>query len=124
MMAAKRGAERAAGVTGRRLDPDAVEGLVAQQLAVGDAVERHAAGEAEVRVRRFRAQASASSRSTISSVTAWTDGGEIHVALRQWLTPDVRGGPPNRSSNLRVRHREAGAVVEIVHVRAGTSRRP
>ena len=44
----ERGAERAAGVARRRLDPDALERAVAQDLAVGDAVERDAAGEAQV----------------------------------------------------------------------------
>ena len=41
-------AQRAAGVAGGRLDPDVVKGAFAQQLAVGHAVQGHAAGQAEV----------------------------------------------------------------------------
>src|SRR3970282_2497796 len=44
----QRRAERAAGVARGRLQPEAVVILPPQELAVGDAVERHAAGEAEV----------------------------------------------------------------------------
>ena len=49
---------------------------------------------------------------------------EVHLALRQLATPGSRGGPPNSSSNALVRHREAGEVVEVLQVRAGTSRPP
>src|SRR5207302_8630201 len=48
MVGCERGANRAAGVTRRRLDPDPVELAVAQHLAVGDAIERHAARKAEI----------------------------------------------------------------------------
>ena len=41
----QRGAERAAGVAGRGLNPDVVERALAQQSAIGDAVQRHAAGQ-------------------------------------------------------------------------------
>ena len=41
-------AERAAGVAGRRLNPDVLERPFAQDAAVADAVERHAAGQAQV----------------------------------------------------------------------------
>ena len=44
----ERDAERAAGVARRRLDPESLERPLAQQPAVADAVERDAAGEAEV----------------------------------------------------------------------------
>ena len=46
--AVQRGAEGAAGVAGRGLDPDPLERSLAQQHAVGDAVERDAAGQAGV----------------------------------------------------------------------------
>src|SRR5262249_46636655 len=42
----ERGAERAAGIARRRLHPDIAKSAVAQDLAVGDAIERDAAGEA------------------------------------------------------------------------------
>ena len=44
----ERGAERAAGVAGRGLNPDALERPFAQDAAVRHAVERDAAGETEV----------------------------------------------------------------------------
>ena len=44
----ERRADRAPGVTGRGLDPDAVEVDLAQDAAIGDAIERHAAREAEM----------------------------------------------------------------------------
>ena len=44
----KRRTQGAAGIAGRRLDPDVLETLVTQQLAVGDTVERHPAGETEI----------------------------------------------------------------------------
>src|ERR1700724_955555 len=44
----ERRADRAAGVARRRLDPHALETAVAQNLAVADAIERDAAGQAEV----------------------------------------------------------------------------
>ena len=55
----ERRADRAAGIAGRRLDPDALEVAVAQHLAVGDAVERDAAGEAQISCSGLGAQASA-----------------------------------------------------------------
>src|SRR5262249_49333927 len=44
----KRCPDRAASVTGRRLHPDIRERAVAQDLAVGDAIERHAARQAQI----------------------------------------------------------------------------
>ena len=54
----QRRAERAAGVAGGRLDPDVLERPLAQDAAVADAVQRHAAGQAQVlRCRSARARA-------------------------------------------------------------------
>ena len=50
----QRGPERAARVARRRLDPDALELGVAQHLAVGDAIERDAAGKTQVLRTGFR----------------------------------------------------------------------
>ena len=44
----QRDAERAAGVAGGRLNPELVDDLLAQDPSVADAVERDAAGEAQV----------------------------------------------------------------------------
>ena len=44
----QRHAERPAGVPGRRLNPDVLKRPFPQDPAVGHAVERHAAGQAEI----------------------------------------------------------------------------
>src|ERR1700719_561955 len=44
----ERRADRATGVARRRLNPDVLELAVAQHLAVGDAIERHPAREAQI----------------------------------------------------------------------------
>ena len=51
------GADRPARVTRGRLNPHPLESAVTKNLAVGDAVERHAAGEAEVRQPELRRRA-------------------------------------------------------------------
>ncbi len=79
MIGGERRAQRAAGVARRRLNPDVVEAAVAQDLAVGDAIERDAAGEAEILASRFRAARLRVSRSTTSSSTAW-----IEAARSMW----------------------------------------
>ena len=67
----QRRAQRAAGVAGGRLDPESLEGPLAQQPAVGHAVERHAAGQDQVFLSCLLAGAARPIRRTISSVTAW-----------------------------------------------------
>ena len=64
------GPDRAAGIAGSRLDPNFLEAAVAQHLAVGDAIERDAAGEAEIVRMPVSAAIARVSRSTTSSVTA------------------------------------------------------
>jgi len=48
VIGSERGAKRPAGVARGRLDPDALELPVAQDLAVRHAIERHSAGETQV----------------------------------------------------------------------------
>ena len=64
-----RDAERAAGVAGGRLDPESLERAFAQQPAVADAVERDAAGQAQVSSPVSRCAVRAM-RSMISSLTS------------------------------------------------------
>ena len=68
MVGGERRAERAAGIAGRGLHPDPVEFAVAQNLAVGDAVERDTAGKAQI-ASPVSAASERVSRSMISSVT-------------------------------------------------------
>ncbi len=69
----QRGTDRAAGIARRRLNPDIVELAVAQHLAVGDAVQRDAAGEAQIAASRSACARLRVSRSTASSSTAWIE---------------------------------------------------
>ena len=97
--ASERRAERAAGVAGRGLHPDMLEGAVAQHLAVGDAIERDAAGEAEI-LHAGLARERAREPQHDFLGRHLDGGGEVHVALRERSTSGLRGGPPNSSSNL------------------------
>ena len=115
MIGRERRAERAAGVAGRRLDPDLVEAAVAQDLAVGDAIERDAAGEAEIRLRRSRARASASAaarppRSPPGSRRPGPCGAGSAVPR------GVARRPAEQLVELLVGHGQAGAIVEIAQV--------
>ena len=107
----ERRAERAAGVAGRRLDPDPLEPAVAQHLAVRHAVERDAAGEAEIfgaGLGRDRAR-----EPQHDFLGHRLDrGGEIHVALVEQFFRLARR-PAEQRIELVVGHAQAGAIVEI-----------
>ena len=77
----ERRADRAAGIAGRRLDPDASNSFLAQHLAVGDAVQRDAAGEAEVLGARFPSARAARQPQHDLFGDGLHRGREIHVAL-------------------------------------------
>ena len=112
----ERRADRAAGIARRRLHPDAVEDALAQQLAVGDAVQRHAAGQADVLgaglLRTERAR-----RSTISSVTAWTEAAR---SMCCWVSSSsgVARRPAEQRGERVVGHAQPGAIVEVALVEA------
>ena len=109
-------AHRAAGITGRRLHPDVVEDVLAQQLAVGDAVQRHAAGQADVPGAGFLADRAAETKHDLLG-----DGldrrREIHVDLRQ-LFLGCAALDAEHIGELVVRHAEASAIVEVGLVEA------
>ena len=86
----ERRAERAAGIAGRRLNPDVVELAVAQHLAVGHAVERDAAGEAQILRAGLGRRALRVSRSTTSSDTAWIEAATSMWNWRQQLVGRAR----------------------------------
>ena len=69
MIDGQRRAHRPAGIAGSGLNPDSPESAVAQNFSVGDAVQRDAAGQAEVFERRSRRRSERVMRSTISSST-------------------------------------------------------
>ena len=73
-------AERPAGVAGRRLDPDVVERPLAQQPAVGHAVERDAAGQDEVLHAGSRVNVAADPQHDLLGHRL-DAGGQVHVPL-------------------------------------------
>ena len=114
MVGGQRRAERAAGIARGRLDPDPLELAVAQDLAVGDAVQRDAAGQAQVLLHRSPSRASASGaapppRSPPGSMPRGpcrAGVSELFRLARRAAEQRVEPG---------VGHGQAGAVVEIVH---------
>jgi hypothetical protein len=75
-------ADGAAGVSGRRLHPDIPERLLAQNFAVGDAVERDAAGQAKIFRSALARKAARQPQHDLFSHLLH-GGGEIHVTLLQ-----------------------------------------
>ena len=91
VMDGQRGAERAAGVAGRRLDPEALERPLAQQPAVADAVERDAAGEAEVLHAGLAVHVPRHAQHDLLGHLL-DRRGEVHLALRELATRACAAG--------------------------------
>ena len=115
VVADERRTQRAAGVAGRRLHPDLCRTApsrrtlpLATQLSATPPARQRLRMPVSLRSERVR-------RSTISSVTACID-----AARSMWCcvssSSGLRGGPPNSVVELAVRHRQAGAVVEVRQV--------
>ena len=114
MIGAERGAERPARIARRRLNPNLLEEIRAQQLSVRDAVERDAAGKAEPFLRSLLRD-TARERDNNILAYALDRGGEVHFLLRQQFFRFARRSAKQRVEP-RIGHRQAGAIVEIVHV--------
>ena len=106
--------ERAAGIAGRRLDPEVVEVAFAEQPAVGHAVQRHAAGQDQVLQPGPGLHVAADPEHDFLG-HGLDAGGQVHVPLLQG-----RLGRARRTAEEAVKppigHRQPLAVVEIVHV--------
>ena len=109
-------ADRAAGIAGRRLHPDAVEQVLAQQLAVGDAVQRHAAGQADVLGAGLLLHRARQPQHDLLG-DGLHRGREVHVVLGQKLFGLARLAAEQRAE-LLVRHAQPGAIVEVGLVEA------
>ena len=81
MIGRERGAERAAGVARRRLHPNPFELAVADDLSVGDAVERDAAGQAQMLGAGLGGDGARQPQHDLVGHRL-DRGGEIHLALR------------------------------------------
>ena len=88
---------------------------VAQDLAVGDAVERHAARQAEILHLRSRAARLRVSRSTTSSSTACIEAARS-MCFCSSSDSGSRGGAAEQRVEALVRHRQPGAIVEIIEI--------
>jgi hypothetical protein len=107
--------EGPARVARRGLDPDLLEGSLAQHAAVGDAVERDAPGHRRGCAHPSACGCSARSCSTISSVTAWI---EAAMSISRWViaVSALARRAAEEVVHLRRRHHVAVAVVEVRHV--------
>ena len=104
-------ADRAAGVACRRLHPDVVENVLTQQLAVGDAIQRHAAGQADVPGAGFLPHRAAEPEHDFLG-DGLHRGREIHVDLRQLFLGLARLDAEH-IGELVVRHAQAGTIIEV-----------
>ena len=84
VIADQRRTERAAGIAGGGLHPDVVENALAQDLAVGDAVERHAAGQAQMALARLGAHRAGEPQHHLLRHRL-DRGRHVHVELRERL---------------------------------------
>ena len=111
MVHAQGRADRPARVAGRRLDPEAADVSVPQDLAVRHAVEGHPAGQAEILGPRLSREGPREPQDNL--VRHGLDGsGKIHVPLGQQLIRASRWTAEEIVERL-VRHPEASAVVEV-----------
>ena len=111
---AEGGTHCTASVTGRRLYPDLIEGPRLEQLAVCDAVQGYAAGEAEVALPAFLRDSSCQPEHDLLG-DALDARCKVHVLLAETTLRTSRW-PAEQRMEATVRHAQAGAVVEIVQV--------
>ena len=114
MIGGQRRPERAAGIAGRRLHPDVLEGAVAQHLAVGHAIECDAAGKTEVLDPVGRGQIARHAQHDLLGDLLHR-GREIHLALRERALGVARRAA-EQLVELARGHGEAGRVVEVALV--------
>ena len=112
----ERRAKRAAGIAGCRLDPDVAKAALAQHLAVGDAIERHAAGKTEILHAGLGGEAAREPQDGVFQHRL-DRRRDVHVLL---LEPGlgIARRPAEQRIEALVRHGQPGAVVEIVEIEA------
>ena len=114
MVGGQRRTDRAAGIAGRRLDPDFGDGAIAQNLAVSDAIKRNATGKAK----RDMPVSAASDRAEPQHDFLGhrlDRSGEVHFALGQPHFGLARRAAEERVKT-RIGHGQPGAIVEIVEI--------
>ncbi len=105
-----------AGIARGRLNPDILERPFAQDAAIADAIERHAAGQHQVLHAGARVDMPRTAQHHILG-HGLDRGGQIHFALR-----DARLHFTRRAAEEGVkfgrRHRQSLTVVEVAHIQA------
>lgn len=109
-------AQRAAGIAGRWLDPDALELSLAQDLAIGDAVERDAAGETEVRHAGFGSERAGETQDNLLG-DRLDRSGDVHLALADRVFAAARLAAEQLVKPI-VGHPQSGAIVEVALIDA------
>ena len=108
------GAQGRAGVAGGGLDPDPLEDPFPQQLAVGHAVEGHAAGEAEVGGTGVLVQAAGQLEHDLLG-DHLDRGGQIHMELTELRFP-LPWRPAEQLVELAAGHPEAAVKLEVAQI--------
>src|ERR1700759_3992899 len=103
--------ERPAGIARSRLDPQLLELTVAQDLAVGYAIERDPARETKISRARLVGDAAREPRNNLFG-HGLHRGREIHFSLRKRFVGVTRR-PTEQIVKTVVGHPEPGAVIEI-----------
>jgi hypothetical protein len=114
MIGGERRPERAAGIAGRRLNPDIAELALAHDLAVGDAIERDAAGQAEVLLAGLGREAAGQPQHRLFQHHLH-GGREVHVLLLQQRGRIARRRA-EQTVEARIGHRQPGAIVEVFEI--------
>ena len=109
-------AQRAAGIAGRRLDPDALELSLAQDLAIGDAVERDASGETEVRHAGFGSERAGETQDNLLG-DRLDRSGDVHLALADRVFAAARLAAEQLVKPI-VGHPQSGAIIEVALIDA------
>ena len=103
-----------AGIAGRRLDPDVVECPLAEQPAIGHAVERDAAGHDEMLHAGSCANVAADPKHDLLGHVL-DAGRQIHVPLLEGGLR-ITGRPAEEPMEPPARHGQPLAVREVIHV--------
>ena len=114
MPQAERHAQRAAGVAGRRLHPHLLERPLAQDAAVADAVERDAAGQAQVAHPGLAVRERGHLQHHLFG-DVLNRARQVHLALRQ-LALGLARRPADQPLERAAGHRQPVRVREVLHV--------
>ncbi len=111
MPASQSGADRAAGVACGRLNPNPIDSSIANDLAVGDTVERHAAGETQVADAVLAHQRPRQSEHHVIG-DRLDRGGDVHMEGGELLVGTAYRLAKKLGKTI-IGHGQTGAIIEI-----------